>query len=77
LVVHRIVCEVNIDAVGMAMAAGEITPAEAVVLGHMSETGMRAIERRESALATDHFWGRKRPPAASPLPAIKGNADST
>jgi hypothetical protein len=76
LVVHRIVFEVSIDAVGMAVAAGETIPAEAVELGHMSGTGMRVIERRENALATDHFWVRKRPPPASPLPAVKGNADS-
>jgi hypothetical protein len=60
-----------VAAVGRAVPSGEITPAEAVELGHMFETAMRAIERRESEFATDHFWGRKRPPAAPPLARSK------
>jgi len=55
-------------AIGKAAAAGEITPAEALDLAHMVETAMHAIEAREAEFRENHFWGRKRAPAAPPLP---------
>ena len=57
-----------IAAVGRAVAAGDVTPAEAAGLSRFFETAMHAIEAREAEFATDHFWGRKRPPAPPPLP---------
>ena len=57
-----------IAAVGRAVAAGDVTPAEAAGLSRFFETAMHAIEAREAEFATDHFWGRKRPPAGPPLP---------
>ncbi len=55
-------------AIGKAAAAGEITPAEAVEFARMVDTAMRTIEAREAEFRENHFWGRKRAPAAPPLP---------
>ena len=57
-----------IAAVANAVAAGEITPAEAGELGRMLETAMRAIERREHEYSANYPYGT-RPPAAPPEPA--------
>ncbi len=54
--------------IGKAAAAGEITPAEAVEFARMVDTAMRTIEAREAEFRENHFWGRKRAPAAPPLP---------
>jgi hypothetical protein len=57
-----------IAAVGRAVAAGEVTPAEAAELTRLFEAGMRAIEKREHEYSARHPYGQ-RPPAAPPLPA--------
>ena len=56
-------------AIGKAVAEGEITPAEAVDLSRFIESASRTIEAREDEFSTNHFWGRKRAPAAPPLPS--------
>lgn len=59
-----------IAATAKAVAAGEITPAEAVELGQMFQTAMRAIERREHEYHARYPYGT-RPPAAPPLLAAE------
>jgi hypothetical protein len=62
-------------AIGKAAAAGEITPAEAVEFAHMIETAIRTVEAREAEFRENHFWGRKRAPAAPPLPPAEPAPD--
>jgi hypothetical protein len=38
-------------------------------LAQVFAAATRTIEKREDEFATNHFWGRKRPPAAPALPA--------
>lgn len=59
-----------IAAVGKAVAAGEVTPAEAVELTKLFATAMRAIEKREREHRAHYPYGT-RPPAAPPVPAAE------
>ena len=56
-----------IAALGKAVAAGEIIPAEASELARVVDTAMRAIKEREYEFRENRVKGRTRSPAAPPL----------
>lgn len=64
-----------IAAVGRAVAAGEVTPAEAAELARLFATAMRAIEAREHEYIENRCKSRDRSPAAPPLPPARVDAD--
>ena len=64
-----------VAAIAEAAAQGDIAPAEALDFARVVETAMRAIQARDSEFAENHFWGRKRSPAAPPSPPSNTAAD--
>ncbi len=61
--------------IGRAAAGGEITPAEAMELARVVEMAIGAVEARDAEYRENYFWGRKRSPAAPPLPPEKPASD--
>lgn len=62
-------------AIGAATAAGDITSEQAVHLARVVDTAIRAIEARDAEFRENHFWERRRSPAAPPLPPAKAASD--
>jgi hypothetical protein len=55
-------------AVGRATTDGDITSEQAVHLARIVDAARRAIDARDAEFRENHFWGRKRGPAAPSLP---------